>query len=70
MAGFHWRQSQGHKSTSNLVKIENQSRKQSHKHDGNAVGKIRMVPFSSNSTYDSNTYDPVKIRLSESQAEA
>ena len=29
-----------------------------------------MVPFSSDSAYDSDTYDPVKIRLSELQAEA
>ena len=29
-----------------------------------------MDPFSSDSTYDSNAYDPVKTRLLESQAEA
>ena len=29
-----------------------------------------MLPFSSDSTYDSNAHDPVKTRLSESQAEA
>ena len=28
-----------------------------------------MVPFSSDSAYDSDAYDPVKTRLSESQAE-
>ena len=52
------------------MKIENRSRKRSHKLDGIGVGKIRTVPFSSDSAYDSDAYDPVKTRLSESQAEA
>ena len=38
--------------------------------DGIGVGRIRTVPFSSDSAYDSDAYDPVKTRLSESQAEA
>ena len=52
------------------MKIENRSRKRSHKLDGIGVGKIRTVPFSSDSAYDSDAYDPVKTRLLESQAEA
>ena len=48
------------------MKIENQSRKRSHtdKLDGIGVGRIRTVPFSSNSAYDSDAYDPVKTGLS------
>ena len=71
-AGFHWRRSRSRsrKSTSDLVKIENQSRKRGHKLDGIGVGRIRTVPFSSDSANDSDAYDPVKTRLSESQAEA
>ena len=57
-AGFHWRRSQSRsqsrKSASDLVKIENQSRKRSHKLDGIRVGRIRTVSFSSDSSYDSN----------------
>ena len=34
------------------------------------VGRIRTFPFSSDSAHDSVAYDPVKTRLSESQAEA
>ena len=45
------------------MKIENRSRKQSHKLDGIGVGRIRTVPFSSDSAYDSDAYDPVKTRL-------
>ena len=52
------------------MKIENRSRKQRHKLDGIGVGKIRTVPFSSHSAYDFDAYNPVKTRLSESQAEA
>ena len=52
------------------MKIENRSRNRGHKLDGMGVGKIRTVPFSSDSGYDSDGYDPVKTRLSESQAEA
>ena len=74
-AGFHWQQSrsgsQSLKSASDLVKIENHSRKWSHKLDGIGVGRIRTVPFSSNSAlYDSDAYHPVKTRLSESQSGA
>ena len=46
------------------MKIENRSRKQSHKLDGIGVGRIRKF-----SVYDSVAYDPVKTRLSESEAE-
>ena len=38
--------------------------------DGIRVRRIRMVPFSSDSTYDYDAYDPVKTRLSELLAEA
>ena len=51
------------------MKLENRSHKRSHELDGIGVGKIRTVPFSSDSAYDSYAYDPVKTRLSESQAE-
>ena len=44
------------------MKIENRSRKRSQ--EGIGVGRIRTVPFFS------DAYDPVKTRLSESQAEA
>ena len=54
-AGFHWRRSRTRESASDLVKIENRSRKRSHKLD---------------SAYDSDAYNPVKTRLLESQAEA
>ena len=50
------------------MKIENRSRKRSHKLDGVGVG--RNVSISSDSVYDSVAYDPVKTRLSESEAEA
>ena len=47
--GFHWRRSRSrsrsHKRTYELVKIENRSRKQSHKLDGIGVGTIRTFPF-------------------------
>ena len=79
-AGFNWRRSRSRsrsrsrirsrKSAFDLVKIENRSRKRSHKLDGIGVGRIRTVPFSSDSAYDPDAYDPVKTRLSESQAEA
>ena len=61
--------SRSRKSASDLVKIEHRSRKRSHKLDGVGVGRIRTVPFSSDSAYDGDAYDPVKTRLSESQAE-
>ena len=53
-----------------LVKIKDRSRKRSHKLDGIGVGRIRTFPFSSDSAYDSVAYDPVKTRLSQSEAEA
>ena len=52
------------------MKIENRNRKRGHKLDRIGVGRIRTVPFSSESAYDSNAYDPGKTRLSESEAEA
>ena len=52
------------------MKIKNWGRKRSHKLDGIGVGRIRMVPFSSDSAYDSDAYDLVKTRFLESQAEA
>ena len=58
------------KSAYDLLKIQNRSRKQNHKRDGVEVGRIRTFPFSSNFAYDSIVYDPVKTRLSESEAEA
>ena len=74
-AGFHKQQSRSQsckrsrKSTYDLVKITNQSCKRSQKLDGIVVGRIRMFPFSSDSSYDSVAYDLVKTRLSESKAE-
>ena len=53
-----------------LVKIKDRSHKPSHKLDGIGVGRIRTFPFSSDSAYDSVAYNPVKTRLSESEAEA
>ena len=44
------------------MKIKNRSCKRSHKLDGIGVGRIRTVPFSSDSAYDSDAYDPVKTR--------
>ena len=44
--------------------------KRSHKLDGIGVGRIRTFPFSCDSAYDSIACDPVKTRLSESEAEA
>ena len=48
-AGFHQRRgrsrSRSHKRPYDLVKIENRSRKQSHKLDGIGVGRIRTFPF-------------------------
>ena len=46
------------------MKIENRSRKRSHKLDGN-----QKVSISSDSVYDSVVYELVKTRLSESEAE-
>ena len=72
-AGFHKRRSRSRKSAYDLVKIKDRSRKRSHMLDGIGVGRIRTFPFSSDSgisAYDSVVYDPVKTRLSESEAEA
>ena len=52
------------------MKIEDWSRKRSHKLDGIGVGRIRTFPFSSDSAYDSVAYDPVKTMLSQVEAEA
>ena len=58
------------KSTYDLVKIKYQSRKQSHEHNRVGVRRIRTFALFSNSAYDSIVYDPMKIRLLESEAEA
>ena len=52
------------------MKIENRGRKRSHKLDRIGAGKNQNVSISSDSVYDSVAYDPVKTRLSESEAEA
>ena len=53
------------------MKIENRSRKRSHKLDRIGVGRIRQnVAISSDSVYDSVAYDTVKTGLPESEAEA
>ena len=50
-AGFHWRRSRrrnrrrSRRRAYDLVKIENQSRKRSHKLDGIGVRRIRTFPF-------------------------
>ena len=62
-AGFHWRRSRSRKSASDLVKIENQSRKRSHKLDEIGVRRIKTVPFSSDSAYDSDAYDPGEKKI-------
>ena len=54
-----------------VVKIKDRSSERSHKVDGIGFGRMRTFPFSSDSAYsDSVAYDPVKTRLSESEAEA
>ena len=70
-AGFHRQRSRSwsRKSASDQVKIENRSRKQSHKLDGIGVGRIRTVPFSFNSACHSDAYDPMKTRLSQAKAQ-
>lgn len=62
--------SRSHTRADDLVKIENRSRKRSHKLDGIGVGRIRTFQFSSDSACDSVSYDPAKAGLSESEAEA
>ena len=76
-AGFHKRRSRSRsrsrESAYDLVKIKDRSRKRSHMLDEIGVGRIKTFPFSSDSgisAYDSVVYDPVKTRLSESEAEA
>ena len=66
-AGFHRRRSRSRKSASDLMKIENRSRKRSVKPDGIGVRRIKTVPFSSDSVYDFDAYDPVTTRLSQSK---
>ena len=51
------------------MKTKDRSRKRSHKLDGFGLGGIRTFPFSPDSAYDSVAYDPVKTRVSESEAE-
>jgi len=50
------------------VKIENRSRKRSHKLDEIGDGRIRTFPFLP-IPFMTVAYDPVKTRLSESEAE-
>jgi len=62
------------KSAYDLVKIENQGHEQgheqSHKLDGIRVGRIRMFPFLLLPfVNEAITYDPVKTRLLELEAE-
>ena len=52
------------------MSIENRSRKCSHKLDGIRVGRITTFPFSTDSANDSGAFDPLKTRLSKSEAEA
>ena len=49
-----------------VVKIENRSRKRSHKFHGIGVGRRRTVLFSSDSAYGFDAYDPVKTTLTKS----
>ena len=62
-AGFHQRWSRSHKRSCknayDLVKIKNRSRKWSHKHY--RIGRIRMFPFSPDSTSDSFAYVALMI---------
>ena len=52
------------------MKIKNHSLKWSHELDGNRVRRItENISISSDSVYDSAAYDPVKTKLSESEAE-
>ena len=75
-AGFHWRRSRSRnrrrsrKRAYEPVKIENQSRKRSHKLNGIGVRRIRTFPFLPIPFTTPSLYDPVKTRLSESEAEA
>ena len=65
MVGFHWRwilsQSRSRSLTPKRFRpTENRKSKI------RVVSGLRTVPFSSDSAYDSDTYDSVKTRLSES----
>ena len=53
------RRNRSRESAYELVKIENRSRSENHNHRIGVV-RIRTFPFSSDSAYDSVTYDPVK----------
>ena len=64
-AGFRLRRSRRRKSAYDLVKFENRS----HKFNGIGIGRT-FNSISSDCVYDSVAYDPVKTRLSESEAEA
>ena len=63
---FHCWRSRSRKSASNLVKIENRSRKP----DVFGVGRIRTVLLSLDSAYGSDAHELITTRLSASQAEA
>ena len=69
--GLHYRRSRkwSHDSTYDSVKVKNWSHKQSRKHDGIGVGRIRTFPFSSDSAYDSIAYDLVRLLGSEAERE-
>jgi len=56
------------KSAYDLVKIENRSRKRSQARQNRSF-KNQNVSIYTNSAYNSITHDPVKNRLSESEAE-
>ena len=63
-----WNRERSRKSTYDLVKMKlNRSLKRSHKGNGIGVGRIRTLPFSSDSAYDSVAHGLVKIRLLESK---
>ena len=73
--GFHWRRSLVVVGAVRALSTYRKSKigvvsEVDHKLDGIGVGRIRTVPFSSYGAYDSDADDPVKTRLSESQAEA
>ena len=63
---FHWWRSRSRKSASDLVKIENRSRKP----DVFGFGRIRTVLLSLDSAYGSDAHELITTRLSASQAEA
>lgn len=63
---FHWWRRRSRKSASNLVKIENRSRRP----DVFGVGRIRTVLLSLDSAYGSDAHELITTRLSVSQAEA